>query len=280
MPEIGKISQLEILREAEAGLYLDGEELGEILLPRRYVLEQWGPGDTVEVFIMRDSEDRLVAITEKPMAMVGEFAFLRVVAITEVGAFLDWGLSKDLLVPFREQRIKMQEGRSYVVHVYLDERGDRIVASSKLDQFLGKTAVNYSVAQAVDLLISQKTDLGFKAIINGTHWGMLFKNNVFRALEYGQRVDGFIQEVREDGKISLTLEKPGYEKVPDVSRNILAYIEAEGGFMPINDKSPSEEITARFGVSKKTFKKAIGALYKARKITIEDDGTRLLDNEE
>jgi predicted RNA-binding protein (virulence factor B family) len=277
MPELGQLNQLEVLRRSDFGLFLDGQDLGDILLPNRYALEAWGPGDRIEVFLMRDSEDRLLASTQKPFAMVGEFAYLRAVSITRVGAFLDWGLPKDLLVPFREQKIKMQEGRSYLVRIYLDEKSGRIAATTKLDRFLNKTAAHYTAGQAVDLLICDKTDLGYKAIVNGTHWGMLFHDRVFQALERGQPIDGYIQQVRDDGKIDLSLNKPGYQKVPEIADTILAHIKKQGGFMPVTDKNSCEEIYDLFGISKKNYKKAIGALYRARKITLEDGGTSLLD---
>ena len=276
MAELGKLDSLEVVRSSDFGLFLDGGELGEILLPRRYVQRQWGPGDTVEVFLMRDSEDRLTAITVKPYAMVGEFAYLRVVSTTPVGAFLDWGLPKDLLVPFREQKVSMQEGRSYVVYVYLDEVSGRIAATAKLDKFLNKTAGSYTAGQAVELLICARTDLGYKAIVNNTHWGMLFHDNVFQPVECGQRINGFIQRVQADGKLDLSLGKPGYDQISEVTDAILAHLEAQGGFMPVTDKSPPQEINALFGVSKKTYKKAVGALYKARKITFENGGTKLV----
>jgi len=275
MPDIGKLNTLPIARSSDFGLFLDGGDLGDILLPNRYVRSEWGPGDEIEVFLMLDSEDRLTATTLKPYAMVDEFACLRVVSCSAVGAFLDWGLPKDLLVPFREQKVKMQEGRSYVVRVYLDDVSKRIAATAKLDKFLDKTPGNFTTGQAVDLLICDKTDLGYKAIVDGTHWGILFHNQVFRRLERGQRIDGFIQRVRDDGKLDLSLEQPGYGRVSDVSGTILAYLKDHGGSMPITDKSSPEEIRAAFGISKKVYKKAIGALYKARKVTIDKTDTRL-----
>jgi predicted RNA-binding protein (virulence factor B family) len=276
MPEIGKLNTLTVIRPSDFGLFLDGGELGEILLPKRYARKAWGAGDCIEVFLMLDSEDRLTATTDKPYAMVDEFACLRVVSTTPVGAFLDWGLPKDLLVPFREQKAKMKEGQSYIVRVYLDSLSNRIVATTKLDRFLDKTPAKYTSGQAVELMICAKTDLGYKAIVNGAHWGVIFYDKVFRPLERGQRMDGFIQQVREDGKIDLALEAPGYGKVPDIADTILAYLKAQGGFMPVTDKNSPEEIQALFGVSKKNYKKAVGALYKARKITFEEGGTRLV----
>jgi predicted RNA-binding protein (virulence factor B family) len=275
MPDIGKVNELDVVRLSEYGLYLDGGELGDILLPRRYVEEGWGVGDCLEVFIFMDSEDRLTASTVKPFSMVDEFGWMRVVAVTAIGAFLDWGLPKDLFVPFRGQQIRMQEGRSYAIRVYLDTLTNRIVATSKLDKFLDKTPAKYAPGEAVALLICAKTDLGFKAIINDSHWGMLFFDKVFQPLQCGQRLEGYIQQVREDGKIGLSLDKPGYEKVGDLSSEILAYLEANGGSMPVTDKSLPQTIYSMFGVSKKTFKKALGALYKARKVTFENGCTQL-----
>jgi predicted RNA-binding protein (virulence factor B family) len=277
MAEIGKINTLPVVRESEIGLFLDGGELGEILLPKRYVVKSWQVGDQLNVFLMLDSEDRLIATTQTPAAMVDEFAHLRVVSVTAIGAFLDWGLPKDLFVPFREQKIPMHEGQSYLVRIYLDLASGRLAASSKLDKFLDKTEANYAEGDAVDLLICAKTDLGYKAIINGAHWGVIFHNEVFQPMERGLHVDGFIKQVREDGKIDLCLQKPGYEKVTELTDVILKYIKEQGGFMPVTDKNAPEEIYNLFGVSKKTYKKAIGALYKKRQIEFVDGGTRLVD---
>lgn len=276
MAEPGKMNTLEVLRTTEFGLFLDGGNLGDVLLPSRYVTAEMEPGDRVELFIMHDSEDRITATTLKPYAMVDEFAYLRVVAVTEIGAFLDWGMPKDLLVPFREQKIRMCEGESYLVRIYLDQLSGRLAATSKLDRFLDKTEADYNTGDAVDLLICSKTDLGYKAIINGTHWGVIFHNEVFSPLKRGQRIDGFIKQVREDGKIDLCLHKPGYEKVTELTHVILDYIKKQGGFMPITGKSSPEEIYTRFGVSKKTYKQAVGALYKKRLIAFENDGTKLV----
>lgn len=277
MAEIGKMNTLPVLRTSDFGLFLDGGELGDILLPRRYVPDNLNPGDTVEVFVLLDSEDRLTATTLKPYAMVDEFAHLRVVSVTGIGAFLDWGMPKDLLVPFREQKIKMREGESYMVRIYLDRTSGRLAASAKLDKFLDKTAPAYETGEQVDLLVCAKTDLGYKAIVNGSHWGVIFHNEVFKPLSRGQKVAGFIKQVREDGKIDLCLHKPGYEKVTELTDVILDHIKKQGGFMPITDKNSAEEIHALFGVSKKTYKKAIGALYKKRLIDFADNGTKLVD---
>lgn len=276
MADIGKMNTLQVLRSSDFGLFLDGGELGDILLPKRYVADGLKLGDTVEVFIMLDSEDRLTATTLKPFAMVDEFACLRVASVTGVGAFLDWGLPKDLLVPFREQKIKMREGQFYMVRIYLDRASGRLAATAKLDKFLDQVESSFDIGEKVELLVCTATDLGYKVIVNGLHWGLVFHNDVFQPLERGQRLDGFVKQLREDGKIDLCLQKPGYEKVTKLTDVILNHLKGQGGFMPITGKSPPEEIRALFGVSKKTYKQAIGALYKKRRIEFVDEGTRLV----
>jgi predicted RNA-binding protein (virulence factor B family) len=276
MTEIGKFNKLRVLNRLDAGAYLDGEELGEIFLPRSYMPESCRTGDIVDVFIFRDSEDQLIATTQRPYAMVGDFAFLKVVSVNPVGAFLDWGLQKDLLVPFREQKQKMEEGESYIIYIYLDDRSSRIVASSKLDKFLDKQPVQFQEGQSVELLICDRTELGYKAIINNSRRGVLYKNEVFQTLKKGQRITGYIKKVRDDGKIDLCLQKPGYETIDGVSEKIMDKLKAKGGFLPATDKSSPEIIYSLFGVSKKTYKKAIGALYKKRLITIESKGITLI----
>ncbi|MCC7300828.1 MAG: GntR family transcriptional regulator [Verrucomicrobia bacterium] len=276
MAEIGKTNWLPVLRATDCGLMLDGGNLGEILMPNRYVSKDWKVGDVVEVFLMSDSEDRLTATTLKPVAQVGEFACLRVASVTGIGAFLDWGLPKDLFVPFREQKVEMFERQYCIVYIYLDETSGRIAASSKLDKFLDRTPPAYKHSEAVKLMICDKTDLGYKAIVNGKHWGIIFYNEVFQPLERGQKIAGFIKQVRPDGKIDLCLHKPGFEKVTDLTTVILNHIKAQGGFMPVTDKTPPEEIYRLFGVSKKTYKQAIGALYKKRLIAFENNGTKLV----
>ena len=277
MTEIGRLNRLTVVKELDQGVYLDGDDQGEILLPHKYVPQDCKPGRSIEVFIYRDSEGRIIATTQTPFAMVGQFAVLKVVSVNSSGAFLDWGLDKDLLVPFREQQHKMEEGRSYVVFVYLDERTDRIAASSKLDKFLDKQPGLFQENQEVDLLVCEQTEIGYKAIINSTHWGILYKNEVFQQLEQGRYIKGFIQKVRDDGKIDLSLQKPGYEKVDDLSGRIIHMLREQRGFIPVTDKSSPESIYELFGVSKKTFKKAVGALYKKRIISLEEDGIRLIN---
>lgn len=275
MIEIGKINTLEILRETEHGVYLDGLELGEILMPRKFVTGEIKKHGRAEVFVYRDSEDRFVATTETPLARVGEFAFLRVTQVNSFGAFLYWGLPKDLLVPFSEQKIKMKEGHSYLVYVYLDLQTHRIAASSKLNKFLDNTPPDYEPGEEVEALIAEETTLGFKAIVNNEHWGMLYKNQVFKPVTIGQKLKSYIGKIRNDEKIDLLPEKPGYEKVEAFAGKILEALKANHGFLAVNDKSSPEMIQAMFGVSKKNFKKAIGNLYRERIIDFVSDGIRL-----
>jgi len=277
MAEIGKINHLEVVKEVDFGIYLDGGDLGEILMPKRYVPEGTMPGDMLETFIYLDSEDRLVATTEKPLAMVEEFALLEVVSVTPVGAFLNWGLPKDLFVPFREQRQPMEEGKKYLVYVYVDINTKRIAASSKIEQYLDNIPVDYDPDEEVDLIIVNETDLGYNAIIDNSHFGILYKNEVFQPLNPGDRVPGYIKKIRTDGKIDLRLEKIGYEKISSFVDRIIAELQKNKGFLPLTDKSSPEEIYQTFKISKKNFKAAIGALYKKRFIALEDNGIRLLD---
>lgn len=277
MVEIGKINTLDVNRETENGLYLDGRELGEILMPQKFVTDEVKDTGYATVFVYTDSEDRLVATTEIPIAKVGEFAIMKVVANSRVGAFLDWGLPKDLLVPFREQKTNMVEGKSYLVYVFLDLQTSRLAASAKLDKFLDNTPPEYETAQEVDLIIADETDLGYKAIINSEHWGMLYKDQIFSSFVYGQKMKGYISKVREDEKIDLLLEKPGYEKVDAISQKILNELKENNGFMAVSDKSSPEMIKAMFGISKKNFKKALGGLYKKRIISFDSDGIKLIE---
>lgn len=257
-------------------MYLDGGEDGEILLPLRYVPEGCQPGDLLNVFIYLDNEERLVATTLTPLVQVGEFACLEVAWVNEYGAFLNWGLMKDLFVPFREQKMKMQVGKKYVIHAHLDDESYRIVASAKVDRYLSKEAAPYQAGDEVDILIWQKTDLGFKAIIENMYSGLLYDSEIFQSLHTGDRVKAFIKQIREDGKIDLILQKPGFEKVDDFSKTLLQYIKDNGGRIALNDKSPADEIYSTFGVSKKTFKKGVGDLYKKHLILLPGDGIVLV----
>ena len=276
MTEIGKINHLEVVKELDFGIYLDGGDLGEILMPKRYVPEGIMPGDFLEAFIYLDSEDRLLATTEKPLALVEEFALLQVVSVTPVGAFLNWGLPKDLFVPFREQRQPMEEGKKYLVYVYLDANSKRIAASSKIEHYLNNIPVDYDENEEVDLIIVNETDLGYNAIIDNSHLGILYKNEVFQPLQAGDKVLGYIKKIRTDGKIDLRLDKIGYEKISVFADKIISELEKKNGFLPLTDKSSPEEVYKAFKISKKNFKAAIGALYKKRFIALEENGIRLL----
>ena len=273
--ELGKYNTLKVVKEVDFGMYLDGEEEGEILLPARYVPENCKPGDELKVFIYLDNEERLVATTLTPLVQVGQFACLEVSWVNQYGAFLNWGLMKDLFVPFREQKMKMQVGKKYVVHAHLDDESYRIVASAKVDRYLSKEKAPYEFGQEVDVLIWQKTDLGFKAIIENQYSGLLYESEIFQPLHTGMTMKAYVKQVREDGKIDLILQKPGQGKVEDFSEILLEYIHNNGGRTTLNDKSPAEEIYDTFGVSKKTFKKAVGDLYKKHLILLQKDGIAL-----
>ena len=274
--ELGKFNQLEVVKQVDFGMYLDGGEEGEILLPTRYVPEDCKVGDWLNVFLYLDNEERLIATTLTPLVQVGEFACLEVSWVNQFGAFLNWGLMKDLFVPFSEQKMKMQVGNKYVIHAYIDDESFRIVPSAKVDRYLSKEKAPYQPGEEVNILIWQKTDLGFKAIIENMYSGLLYDSEIFQTLHTGDTLKAYIKQVREDGKIDLILQKPGFEKVDDFSKTLYHYIADHGGRIGLNDKSPAEEIYDVFGVSKKTFKKAVGDLYKKRLILLHEDGIELV----
>ncbi|WP_220813554.1 CvfB family protein [Pseudomonas paralcaligenes] len=278
MALIGRYNSLPVAKLADFGLFLDGGADGEILLPKRYIPkgEPCEVGDWLNVFIYLDSEDRLIATTEKPKVQVGGFASLKVVDINRVGLFFDWGLPKDLLMPHSEEKRPLQVGDYCVVHVYLDPRTRRITATARLDRYLDKTPANYQVGQEVDLLVVEQTDLGFKAIINGLHWGLIHKNEVFKFLRGGSQEKGYIKELRADGKISLSLQPVGQQARDELSEQILAALRDAGGSLPLSDKSDPAVISKAFGVSKGNFKKAIGGLFKQGLIAIHDDRIELV----
>ena len=273
---LGKYNQLEVVKEVDFGVYLNGGDDGEILLPSRYVPEGCRPGDMLNVFIYLDNEERLIATTLQPLVQVGEFACLEVAWVNEYGAFLDWGLMKDLFVPFREQKMKMQKGHRYVIHAHVDEDSYRIMASAKVEKFLSKDMPAYQPGEEVEVMAWQKTDLGYKVIVDNKFSGLVYQKEIFKALEPGMRMPAYVRQVREDGKIDLTLQKDGLQKVGDFSGVLLQYIKEQGGHTPLNDKSAAEDIYDTFGVSKKTFKKAVGDLYKKRLILLVEDGIRLV----
>lgn len=277
MLEIGKYNTLKVVKDLDFGIYLDGGDGKEILLPARYVPKGIKPGDEVEVFIYHDNEGRLIATTAKPLAQAGEFQFMEVKSVNNTGAFLEWGLMKDLLVPFKEQKMPMREGRWYLVYVHVDHVTGRIVASARIDKYLDNVIPDYTVNQEVDLLIAEETEIGYKVIINNTHWGLVYYNEVFQRLEKGEHVKGYIKEVREDEKIDVSLAPLGYQKVDGIARIILESLKAQGGYIAVHDKSEPELIYSLFRCSKKAFKQAVGALYKQKLITLEPSGIRLAD---
>ncbi len=276
MVELGKLNKLRIVKEVSFGLYLDGGEAGEILLPTRYVPLKFEIDDILEVFIYKDSEDRIIATTRIPNAMVGEFALMEAKAVDRIGAFMEWGLMKDLLVPFSEQQVRMEPGKKYIVRVFIDENTQRIVASARLEKFLDTSPSDFTEGQEVDILIANQTDLGYRVIINNSYSGVVYQNEIYRPIERGQRLKAFIKKVRDDHKIDVCLNKPGYEKIDQLTERILDKLKKNDGYLPLNDKSDSEEIYKVFNESKKTFKKAIGALFKKRKIIIEEKGIRVI----
>ena len=278
MITIGKTYVLEVVKRIDFGFYLDAEDLDNVLLPSKYAPDELAVGDTIEVFLYLDSEDRPVATTQKPKACVGEFAYLEVVDNSGVGAFLDWGLEKDVLVPFAEQHRPMEVGSSYLVYLYIDRVDGRIVASSKIDSFLSDDSPHsYKPQQAVDLIIANSTELGYKAIVNHSDWGVLYKNEVYQRLSFGQSIKGFIKYIRPDGKIDLSLQG-GQEARDKNTQKVLNHLQEQGGFAAVHDKSDPQLIAELFGMSKGAFKKAIGGLYKQRVIRIEKDGIYLVDN--
>jgi hypothetical protein len=278
MAIIGKRNTLSIVRASAPGLYLDGGELGEILLPGRYIPVDLKPKDRIDVFVYRDSEDRLVATTETPLATVGEFAHLKVISVNRnIGAFLDWGLAKDLLLPFREQEFHVRAGDWAIVHVGLDERTDRIVASTRLNRHLSRDTPAYRNGQPVNLLITDRTPLGYIAIIENAHRGLLYHDNLAVPLLPGQKVKGFVRTVHPSGKIDLRLDASGYKRVAPLRDQIVQALESNGGRLTFDDDSTPEAIRQKFGVSKKAFKQALGKLYKERRLCFKNPGIELLD---
>jgi len=278
MANIGERAKLVVLRATTPGLFLDSEgELGDILLPGIEAPRDAQPGDVLDVFLYCDSEDRPIATLDYPKVMPGEFAYLECVAVAGIGAFLDWGLPKDLFVPLREQKDRLEEGRSYVVYVYVDETSGRIVASRRLNRNFSKEAPHYLVGEEVDLMLYGKTDLGYKAIINGEHSGVLFENEVFRRLRAGEKTVGYIQQIRDDGKIDLSLNPPGRKRIDNLETRVENELDKRGGYWELCDSSSPEAISKALGVSKKAFKQATGALFRKRKITIGKDGIRKVE---
>jgi len=277
MLELGRLNTLEVVKRVDFGIYLDGDDFGEILLPQRYVPANADVGDELEVFVYLDSEDQPIATTETPKIMVGEAAVMTVKDVNQYGAFLDWGLSKDLFVPFNEQHQRMEKGRSYVVFAYVDDVTERIAASSKVDRFLADSSPYFKVEQPVDLIICGRTDLGFKAIVDGKVLGLIFKSDAIRPLRYGMQLQGFVKNVRPDNKLDICLQLTNKAALDGLSQQVLDHIKQQGGRITLTDKSSPDEISATFGVSKSSYKKALGKLYKQRLIVIKPDHVILAD---
>ena len=273
--KLGDYNRMTVVKQVDFGMYLDGDDEGEVLLPSRYVPEGCKPGDELDVFVYLDSEERLVATTQTPLARVGDFAYLEVSWVNEYGAFLNWGLMKDLFCPFREQKMKMEKGKSYIVHVHLDDESYRIVASAKVEHYLDTSFPPYRHADEVDLLVWQKTDLGFKVIVDNRYPGLVYSNQIFKNIHTGDRMKGYIDIVREDGKIDVMLQATGRQMTLGLSDTLLDYLKSHGGTCTLTDKSPAEDIYKTFNVSKKNFKKAVGDLYKRRLIILCDDCIKL-----
>lgn len=265
-----------VVKAVDFGMYLDGGDEGEILLPKKYVPEGCKEGDELDVFLYLDKDEKLVATTQTPLAKVGDFAFLKVAWVNEYGAFLDWGLLKDIFCPFREQKMKMEQGKGYIVHIHIDSETHRIVASAKIERYFCTEFPPYRHGQEVELLVWQKTDLGFKVIINNSYPGLVYKDQIFKDIHTGDRMQGYIDIVRNDGKIDVTLQPTGRKMTLTLSEELLAYMKAHGGMCRLTDKSPAEDIYNEFQASKKSFKKAVGDLYKRRIITMGDDALRLV----
>lgn len=278
--KLGKYNQLEVLRTADFGIYLDGKDDGDILLPKKEIPEGTQIGDMLNVFIYLDQEERLIATTTPPLVQVGGFACLEVSWVNEFGAFLNWGLMKDLFVPFREQKAKMKVGGHYVIYCYEDEQTHRIAATAKIERHLSKDIPDYAPGEMVNLLIWQRTDLGYKVIVDNAYSGLIYKDEVFKTIHMGETTTGYIKQVREDGKIDIALQPSGRANVVGFADKLLQYLKAHDGHTSFNDHSDADAIADEFGVSKKTFKKGVGELYKKRLITVTDSGLSLTSKAE
>ncbi len=282
--QLGDYNVLTVVKAVDFGLYLDGGDEGEVLLPARYVPEGVKVGDELRVFIYLDQDERPVATTQQPLAKVGDFAWLEVAWVNEYGAFLHWGLMKDLFCPFREQKMRMQKGQSYLVYVTVDEESYRLMATAKVDRYLFPTndAIQqppyrvYKHGDAVDIIVWQKTDLGFKVIVDNRYQGQLYDGQIFQPIHSGDHLKAYIDHVRQDNKIDLTLQPTGQRQTEEFADVLLRYLQENGGHCDLGDKSPAELIQDRFKVSKKVYKKAVGTLFRNRLITVADDGIRLV----
>jgi predicted RNA-binding protein (virulence factor B family) len=276
MIEIGKKNNLKALRNTTAGMYLTDGKGNEVLLPNKYVPKSFAIGELIEVFIFKDSEDRITATTIVPLIELGGFAFLKVNQVTAFGAFLDWGMEKDLLVPIKEQKERMEEGEFYLVSMYLDESSDRLVASSKIKKFLDNEEITLQVGESVQAVVFEDTPLGYLAIVNGKHKGLLYHNEVFERLRMGDEITAYVKKIKEGGDLDLSKQKIGFSHVNDQTDVLLNLIKKSGGFLPLHDNSSPEEIQFKLKMSKKVFKKAVGMLYKMKKISISNEGISLV----
>ena len=276
MIEIGVYNELTILRQTDKGLLLGDEEGNEVLMPTRFCPHEFKIKDTINVFVYLDSQETKIATNARPKITLDEFAFLRVVDINDIGVFLDWGMEKDLMLPFSERSHEMEIGRRYIVYLDIDEQTNRLYASNKINKFLQNNYIPLQAGEEVELLIYKKTDLGYSVIVNGSHQGLIYNNEIFRKIKIGDKLKGFVKTVREDNKLDITLQPIGYDNFNDKNAKMIYDLLLENdGTLPVNDKSAPEEIYNMFGISKKAFKKSIGALYKQRRIIIEDDGIKV-----
>jgi predicted RNA-binding protein (virulence factor B family) len=275
---IGQHQDLTILRHTTVGLFLGDEEGDEdVLLPNKYCPANFEIGEKINVFVYRDHEERIIATNLQPKILLHQFALLRVTSVSNIGAFMDWGLEKELLVPFREQRQKMEEGRWYIVYLDLDEKTDRLYATNKIEKRLKNDSLTVITGEAVDLIVMKKTDLGFSVIVNQRHEGLIFDSDIFTKLNIGDKIKGYVKQIRDDNKIDISLQPIGFENFNDPNCElILSKLKAQKGFLPITDKSTPEEIYKQFGISKKAYKKAVGTLYKQRKVILQPDGIKLV----
>ncbi len=277
MVQVGQYNTLKVVKKVDFGLYLDGGEAGEILLPKRFVPNGAKPDDELEVFLYHDGENRLIATTQKPIAIAGDIALLTVVSINNQGAFLDWGLMKDVFLPLSQQTTRIAVGGEYLIKLYIDERTGRVAATQRVERYLSNDELTVKEKQEVDLLVYQKTDIGYKVIINNQHLGVLHYNEVFRELEYGAKEKGYVKTIREDNKIDISLGEAGYKKVETEAEKILRLLAENDGYLPYHDKSEPAAIYDFFGISKKVFKMTVGTLYKQRKVELTQTGIKLIE---
>ena len=277
MIEQGKHIELKIAKRATFGLYLADDSGEEVLLPNKYCSDEMTPGDTIEVFVYKDSEGKKVATTLTPKIFINEFALLKVTAVTGVGAFLDWGLEKELMVPFREQKQKLEMDRWYIVYLDLDKKSDRLYASNRVERFLQNDQISVKEGDEVALVVLQKTDLGYSVIINHAHKGLIFDNEIFQEIRVGDRLNAYVKKIRDDQKIDISIQPIGFRKFNDSNSELIYKTLVENdGFLAVTDKSSPDEIYTQFGISKKAFKKSLGALYKQKKVDIQPDGIKLI----